>query len=49
MGIAHYLLQNGPVLKPGHTIGTTYNQKLRIYHTRSMFNDRHGPVIRIAP
>ena len=33
--IAHYLLEQGPVLSSGHTIGTSANEKFRVTHAAS--------------
>ena len=33
--IAHYLLEQGPVLSDGHTIGTSANEKFRVTHQAS--------------
>lgn len=32
---AHYLLDNGPVLKDGHTFGTSADQKIKVRHVPS--------------
>lgn len=34
--IAHYLLENGPVLKDGNTLGISETTKLRVHHRPSM-------------
>jgi hypothetical protein len=46
--IAYYVLDKGPLLKHGDTIGTTSEQKVRMFHTRSMI-DRPGLVVRMEP
>jgi len=33
--IAHYLLDNGPVVKDGDTIGTSADERIRVRHTKS--------------
>ncbi len=46
--IIYYLLENGPVLKHGQTIGMTAEQKIRIRHCPSSFG-HPGTVIRLEP
>jgi hypothetical protein len=48
VGIVFYVLDKGPLLKHGDTIGMTAEEKVRVLHTRSMF-DRPGLVIRMEP
>jgi len=48
LNIMCYLLENGPVLKHGHTIGMTAEQQIRIRHCRSSFG-HPGKVIRLEP
>ncbi len=48
INIAGYLLDKGPVLLDGNTIGMTAEQKIRIRHTTSMF-DRPDLVLRMEP
>jgi hypothetical protein len=43
-----YLLENGPVLKHGQTIGMTAEQQIRIRHCQSSFG-HPGKVIRLEP
>lgn len=45
VNIAGYLLEKGPVLKHGETIGATAEQRLRISHTKSQFG-HPGKVMR---
>ena len=44
----YYLLENGPVLKHGETIGMSAEQKIGIRHCRSSFG-HPGKVIRFEP
>jgi hypothetical protein len=44
----YYLLENGPVLKHGQTIGMTAEQQLSIQHCPSSFG-HPGTVIRLEP
>ena len=46
VNIMYYLLENGPVLKHGQTIGMSAEQKIRISHSPSRFGHR-GKVIRL--
>jgi hypothetical protein len=46
--IMYYLLENGPVLEHGQTIGMTAEQKIRIRHCPSSFG-HPGKVIRLEP
>lgn len=48
INIMLYLLENGPVLKDGETIGTTPEQKVRVHHSPSSFGHA-GNVIRLEP
>jgi hypothetical protein len=48
LNIMYYLLENGPVLKDGETIGTTADEKITIRHCASMFG-HPGEVIRLEP
>ncbi len=48
MNIIIYLLENGPVLEDGQTIGTTAEERVPIRHCASIFGHR-GKVIRLAP
>jgi hypothetical protein len=48
VNIIFYLLENGPVLKDGQTIGMTADQKIRILHRPSSFG-HSGKVIRLEP
>jgi hypothetical protein len=48
LNIMYYLLENGPVLEHGQTIGMTAEQQLRIRHCRSSFG-HPGTVIRFEP
>lgn len=47
VNISYYLLEKGPVLKDGNTIGMTAEQKIRIRHARSMFG-HEGLVIQVG-
>jgi hypothetical protein len=46
--IMYYLLENGPVLKDGQTIGPSGEQQMRIRHCPSSFG-HPGKVIRLEP
>ncbi|MFL5243296.1 MAG: DUF4261 domain-containing protein [Gemmataceae bacterium] len=48
LNIMYYLLENGPVLKHGQTIGMTAEQQIRIQHCASSFG-HPGKVIRLEP
>jgi hypothetical protein len=48
LNIMYYLLEKGPVLKHGETIGMTAEQKIRIRHAPSSFG-HEGKVIRLEP
>jgi hypothetical protein len=46
MNISGYMLENGPVLKDGDTVGMSAEQKIRIRHCKSQYN-RELTVIRM--
>jgi hypothetical protein len=48
LNIMYYLLENGPVLKDGETIGMSAEQQIRIRHCPSSFG-HPGKVIRLEP
>jgi hypothetical protein len=48
LNIMYYLLENGPVLQHGQTIGMTAEQQIRIQHCPSSFG-HSGKVIRLEP
>jgi hypothetical protein len=48
LNIMYYLLENGPVLKDGETIGMSADQHIRIRHCASKFG-HPGKVIRLEP
>jgi hypothetical protein len=48
LNIMYYLLENGPVLKDGQTIGMSAEQQIRIRHCPSSFG-HPGKVIRLEP
>jgi hypothetical protein len=48
LNIMYYLLEKGPVLKHGQTIGMTAEQQIRILHRPSSFG-HPGTVIRLEP
>jgi hypothetical protein len=48
LNIMYYLLENGPVLKHGQTIGLSAEQQIRIQHCASSFG-HPGKVIRLEP
>lgn len=48
VNIAYYLLEKGPVLKHGNTIGMTAEQQIRIRHMPSLFG-HPGKVLRMEP
>jgi hypothetical protein len=48
LNIMYYLLENGPVLKDGQTIGMSAEQQISIRHCPSSFG-HPGTVIRLEP
>ena len=48
INIMFYLLENGPVLQHGQTIGMSAEQKIRIQHVASTFG-HPAKVIRLVP
>jgi hypothetical protein len=48
LNITYYLLENGPVLEHGQTIGMSAEQQIRIRHCPSSFGNP-GTVIRLEP
>jgi hypothetical protein len=48
LNIMYYLLEKGPVLKHGETIGMSAEQRIRIRHCASSFG-HSGKVIRFEP
>ncbi|HEV3146172.1 MAG TPA: DUF4261 domain-containing protein [Gemmataceae bacterium] len=48
LNIMYYLLENGPVLKHGETIGMSAEHKIRVRHAPSSFG-HPGKVIRLEP
>jgi hypothetical protein len=48
VNIAYYLLEKGPVLKHGNTIGMTATQQIKIRHMPSLFG-HPGKVLRMVP
>jgi Domain of unknown function (DUF4261) len=44
--VAAYLLENGPVLADGHTVGGTEEDQITVHHAPSIL-DRPGPVYRL--
>jgi hypothetical protein len=48
LNVVYYLLENGPVLKHGQTIGMTAKHQIRIRHCPSSFG-HHGTVISLEP
>jgi hypothetical protein len=48
INIMYYVMENGPVLKHGQTIGMTADQQIRIRHVASSFGHA-GKVIRLDP
>ena len=44
--IAHYLIERGPVMADGHTIGTSANERFHVRHAPSERSD-HGKVYRL--
>jgi hypothetical protein len=46
INIMYYVLEKGPVLKHGQTIGMTADHQLKIRHTKSSFG-HVGQVIRL--
>ncbi|PHQ31858.1 DUF4261 domain-containing protein [Rhodopirellula bahusiensis] len=45
-GACQYLIENGPVLRHGDTLGETENERIDVLHTDSAL-PREGPVIRL--
>lgn len=45
-GLTHYLLENGPVIKDGDTIGQDYNERIRAVYSKSDFG-HEGEVMRL--
>ena len=41
IGVIHYLLSNGPVLRDGHTLGITETERIRVRE----YDDRHRPGV----
>ena len=48
LNIICYLLEKGPVLKDGETLGMTAEQKIRIRHCKSSFG-HPGQILRLEP
>lgn len=48
LNIVCYLLEKGPVLKDGETLGMTAEQKIRIRHCKSSFG-HPGQILRLEP
>lgn len=46
MGLAGYLLENGPVIKNGDTIGEDANERIRVVYSKSAFG-HEGKVMRL--
>jgi hypothetical protein len=46
MGLANYLLENGPVIKDGDTIGEDANERIRVVYAKSAFG-HEGRVMRL--
>ena len=46
MDLCGYLLQNGPVIEDGHTVGHDANEKIRVTFTSSSFG-HEGQVMRL--
>jgi hypothetical protein len=45
--LASYLLENGPVIQDGHTVGGDENERIRVVHAKSAFGSE-GMVMRLA-
>ena len=45
-GLCHYLLENGPVIKDGHTIGQDANERIQVAYSPSSFG-HEGQVMRL--
>lgn len=45
-GLANYLVENGPVIKDGDTIGADANEKIRVVYSKSAFGSE-GKVMRL--
>jgi len=45
-GLIHYLLENGPVIKNGDTIGEDQNERIKVVYSRSAFG-HEGKVMRL--
>jgi hypothetical protein len=48
LNIMYYLLEKGPVLQHGQTIGMSADHQIRIEHAASLFG-HSGKVIRLVP
>jgi hypothetical protein len=46
MSLCEYLLVNGPVIKDGHTVGESADEKIRVVHSPSAFG-QEGQVMRL--
>jgi hypothetical protein len=46
LGLAEYLIENGPVLHDGNTIGETMEERIRVVHSESKFGNE-GQVIQL--
>jgi hypothetical protein len=45
-GLANYVLENGPVIKDGNTVGADENEKIRVVYSESMYG-HEGKVMRL--
>jgi hypothetical protein len=41
IAIAGYLLENGPVIQDGHTVGEDANERIRVVYSKSAFGQPH--------
>lgn len=46
LGLAHYLLENGPVIEDGNTIGEDENERITVVYSNSKFGHK-GQVMRL--
>jgi hypothetical protein len=44
--LANYVLENGPVIKDGNTVGADENEKIQVIYSKSMYR-QEGTVMRL--
>ena len=47
LALAHYVVENGPVIKDGDTVGEDANEQIRVVYSKSEFG-HHGKVMRLV-